>query len=191
MAQNENVLVAIQILIGVVGVAGNGSVCLVVRKLASQRGGGNVNILIVYQACIDLVTSILLLSTALFKLFPSPAPPQIIGIGTLYCIFWHYRVIMWCTFVMSTFNLLIITLERYIAVLHPIWYIHHFSRKVATGLILVAWLIAPLMQLVNGFTQLGFSDGKCTFFPQPRSVLAAQDAALFLWEYIWVKSEQP
>lgn len=182
MVQSEHVLVIIQIFIGVVGVVGNATVCLVVRKLASE--GGNVNVLIVYQACIDLLTSILLIGTAFTILFPPASAPNNVVLGTMYCIFWHYRVILWSSFTMSTFNLLIITLERYIAVIYPIWYSHHFTRKVATSLIVVAWAVAPLMQLVNGFTQLGYRDSKCFFPDVPRRIVATQGVLLFSWEFL-------
>ena len=183
MVEREHILVIVQIFIGIVGVAGNATVCLVVRKLASQ--GGNVNILIVYQAGIDLLASVLLILTAFTTLFPPESLPRNIIMGRLYCIFWHYSVILWSTFAMSTYNLLVITLERYIAVLHPIWYTRYFTRKTAIILIVVAWCISPIMQITFGFNHVGYSTRReCIDTPNPPSVIATQGVLLFVWEFL-------
>ncbi|XP_072033303.1 octopamine receptor beta-2R-like [Amphiura filiformis] len=176
----EIFLASLKILIGIVGVLGNLTVCIVVAKMRSQKNYANS--LIVSQAVTDLVTALVLIATTFTEIFPG-SPPSNYAMGYLYCVFWYSRVTMFCMFSISTFNLVAISLERYIAVIHPIWYSHHFSRKVAAILATAAWLLGPLMQTILGFTELTFEAGNCKFLNRTPVAQAITGVTLFLWDF--------
>ena len=176
----EVFVASLKIVIGLVGFLGNLTVCIVVAKMRSQRNYANN--LIVSQAVTDLVTSLVLIATTFTEIFPAP-PPQNLVFGYFYCVFWYSRIAMFSMFTISTFNLVAISLERYIAVIYPIWYSHHFSRKTATLFGILAWLLAPLMQTIIGFTQFSIANGSCVYITVTRAVQAVTGVILFLYDF--------
>ena len=173
-------LASTKILIGIIGFLGNFTVCIVVAKLRSQQNYANN--LIVSQAMIDLLTSLSLIATTFTELFPS-LPPQHAVIGYLFCVLWYPRTVMFSMFVISTFNLIAISVERYIAVVCSTWYRHHFSRKKTFIFVTLAWLLAPVVEITLAFTQFSIKEGKCFFSPSSTSK-AITGLALFLWNFL-------
>ena len=176
----EVFVASLKIVIGLVGFLGNLTVCIVVAKMRSQRNCANS--LIVSQAVIDLFTSLVLVATTFTEIFPA-SPPQNAVFGYFYCVFWHSRIAMFSMFTISTFNLVAISLERYIAVIYPIWYSHNFSRKTATLFGILAWLLAPLMQTIIGFTHFTFVSGSCVYITVTHAVQATTGVILFLYDF--------
>ena len=111
-------LASTKILIGIIGFLGNFTVCIVVAKMRSKQNYANS--LIVSQAVIDLLASLALIATTFTELFPSP-PPQHAAMGYVFCVLWYPRTVMFSMFVISTFNLIAISVERYIAVVYSTW----------------------------------------------------------------------
>ena len=86
---------------------------------------------------------------------------------------------------MSTFNLVAIAIERFVAVNFPVWYSINFSQSRAVTMAIVAWVLAPTMQIVMSIIQFDYEDayGKCGFHEQPPKIKAAVGVFTFLWEY--------
>nr|XP_054771408.1 5-hydroxytryptamine receptor 1F-like [Lytechinus pictus] len=100
--------------------------------------------------------------------------------GEIFCKFWGSLSIVFGGFAISTFNLTAISIERYIAVVHPIWYLSHFKQRAMVILITLAWCLAPVLQIVTVSTQYGVSqEGECYYYPKYSQILVA----LFFWEY--------
>ena len=176
----EVFVASFKILIGIVGFLGNLTVCVAVAKMRAQRNYANN--LIVSQAVADLVTSLVLIATTFTEIFPT-SPPQNPAMGYLYCVFWHSRIFMFAMFSISTFNLVAISLERYIAVIHPILYSQNFTGRTAVMFAVTAWLLAPLMQVILGFLQFTFTDGECEFIFLSFAAQATTGVILFLWDF--------
>ncbi|XP_072035363.1 adenosine receptor A2a-like isoform X2 [Amphiura filiformis] len=174
----EFALNALQLLIGVIGAVGNGLVCVVIWKVRRQQN--YTNSLIVSQSAIDFVTSILLIAN-IISLSAAAQPPENFTLAVLYCTFWHSRVILFGCWAISTFNLTAIAIERYLAIMHPIWYQQTFTRKHAWILATTAWLIAPIMETIGG-KQYVLEQGRCAF------VISKKEKAILgvltvLWDY--------
>ena len=178
----EYTLNCIKCLIGILGAFGNALVCVVVWRV--RREQNFTNSLIVSQAAIDLVTSLILIASVISLAVPAPVP-QNHGLAVLYCIFWHSRVILFACWAISTFNLTGIAIERYLAVIHPIWYHQHFTRKTAWVLVIMAWLIAPVMQTIVGIRtgNLRNNPDRCVSFYNSSRERAALGVLIFLWDY--------
>ncbi|XP_072042027.1 trace amine-associated receptor 4-like [Amphiura filiformis] len=175
-------LASTKIFIGIIGLMGNFSVCLVIAKMRSSHQQNSTNRLIVSQAVIDFLASLVLIATTFSELYPSPLPQNPV-LGYLYCVLWHPRTCMWTMFVISTYNLVAISLERYVAVVYSTWFRHHFSRNTTIIFIAVAWCVAPLLQLTLAFTQYSLGNGKCILLFPSVGKKAATGVALFLWNF--------
>ena len=175
----EHFLNVIKLLIGLVGAVGNGLVCYVIFKVRKQQN--YTNSLIVSQAAIDFLTSLILIATTI-SFAVDAQPPSNHGLAVIFCIFWHGRIFLFSCWAISTFNLVAIAIERYLAIIHPIWYHQTFTRKHAWILATMAWLIAPIMQTILGARQLVLRDGQCEAISTPKEQ-AILGVLVFLWDY--------
>ncbi|XP_072041388.1 5-hydroxytryptamine receptor 2A-like [Amphiura filiformis] len=175
IADAEIYLSAVKIIIGIIGICGNMMV-LIIMKIQTHRG----KILICSQATIDMLTSIVFIADAFTRLNP-PSIPQDPYLGYYYCLIWHYGALVFLLFALSTYNLVAISIERYILVLYPLYYRMHFSRKKEVLLGLCAWLVGPVMQVTYCVTQLSYKHGECYVIQIPNRNLLG--VLLFVWEY--------
>ncbi|XP_072033352.1 alpha-1A adrenergic receptor-like [Amphiura filiformis] len=169
--------------VGLIGLVGNLLVVLVLTQLRSH----SFKFLIGSQAVIDLLTSSALTIHTFTQIYPGipyPVPPPGNNFfGHLHCMFWYSGIFMFCLFAMSTYNLLAITIERYMAVVHAMWYRTTFSSKKAMLLGLVAWLLAPLIQLIYGLPQYDYKNGQCLYVVLSPTLLAVLGAMTFFWDF--------
>jgi len=90
-----------------------------------------MNILIVNQSVIDMLASLFTLMIALVevdgtRMSPSSNHDQFV------CCIWLTRIPLWNFLCTSTYNIFFTTLERYAAVIHPVWY-HNNVRTTCTS----------------------------------------------------------
>ncbi|XP_071793555.1 rhodopsin, GQ-coupled-like [Asterias amurensis] len=136
------VLTIFYYLIGLLGILGNTLVIYVVVRAPSLRSVTNV--LICNQAVIDLTSSLVFV---VIYLLPTPAVPESQLAASVYCKLYLSHWLLWGTSVSSTANLVLLTIERYIAVFHPIKYRNKFTRRRAQCLAVIPWFIGPLHEL--------------------------------------------
>ncbi|XP_072028203.1 octopamine receptor beta-2R-like [Amphiura filiformis] len=170
-----------KIVVGIMGLLGNMTVCLAVIQMRSKE----VKFLIGSQAAIDLLTSIVLLAGTFTSryTFTQLVSPDSYFFGYIYCVFWHYDGLLFYLSTMSTYNLVAISVERYIAVLHHMWYRTNFSRNKAIVLGASLWLIAPTMQLVTCIGQTYYIDGRCRWIGFTLIGEAITGILLFIWDF--------
>ncbi|XP_071494663.1 octopamine receptor beta-2R-like [Diadema antillarum] len=167
-----------QLIFGSLGIVGN-LLCIVVFKRRSKQN--QTNFLIIMQAAVDMVASGFLVVLTITTILPVSAPSPWV-FGTIYCIIWKSSVLLWASFAISTFNLTIISIERYIAVVHPMQYTSLFKRSSTMFMVACTWFVAPSINIAyNGI--VNEYHGKCTeVFNRPRTVLSI---TLFFWEYFF------
>ena len=171
-------LSVLKITIGIVGVLGNLMVLLILIKLDSQK----VKFLLGSQAAIDMITSAVLIADAFTKLYP-PTISQNPILGYLYCLFWRYEMVLFVMFALSTYNLVAISLERYILVLHPLRYRAYFTRSKEVLLGITAWILAPILQLTYAIAQESYDPEKVKCAFTPLSILDLMGVFLFIWDF--------
>lgn len=170
-------LIFMQLLTGLVGIMGNFLVCFVFLHRRTQRN--QTNLLITNQAFIDLSASILLVLHVLYDLAGRPEA-NLLPLRKFSCLFWRGQSILFSCFAVSTFNLTIISLERYCATIFPHSYPNVFTRRNLRFAIAMVWLVSPLMQYILIWTTYTFSeDGRCLTGWSPVWV----GILLFFWEY--------
>ncbi|XP_072041419.1 cholecystokinin receptor-like [Amphiura filiformis] len=141
-----------KITIGIIGICGNMMV-LIIMKLQTHKG----KFLIRSQAFIDMLTSMAFIADAFTGLYP-PTVPQHPIIGYIYCIVWHYFATVFVLFSLSTYNLVAISIERYILVLYPMYYRAYFTRTKEVLLGVSSWFLAPIMQLTYVLSQIFYDN---------------------------------
>lgn len=80
-----------------------------------------MNILIVHQSIVDTCSSVATLMTALIdvdgtRLSRDSAYDQLV------CRIWLTRALLWNSMITSTYGILLTAVERYAAVIYPVWY---------------------------------------------------------------------
>ena len=146
------------ILIGIIGTLGNSFVIIVM--LTSKDVRQKIpNILIIHQSVIDATTSALLILTSTNTYDNAGGHYGVTG--ELYCRIWAMKVPLWSAFMVSTYNLLILTIERYIEIVHPIYHKVSFGRVHLFISMILVWIIGfGYNFLLTGLTS-GTSSGQC------------------------------
>ena len=115
-------------MIGTIGILGNLTVLTVLSSSRSMRRF-TTNLFILNQSIIDLLAASFLLASTPIS---SNKVPWTGTRGELYCRMWLNKLPLWSLMVSSTYNLAAMTLERYLAVLHPIWHKVSFNIQLFT-----------------------------------------------------------
>ena len=176
----DTFMLCLTIALGIIGVLGNLTACFVLRRIKSQK----VNFLIGSQATIDLLASLILLADACLlhrKIYRIPTPQQP-TLGYIFCAFLYWDTILFCVFAASTYNLVAISIERYIAVLYPFLYSASFTRRKAVVMGCIVWMSAPIMHITYAVTQSDYIDGDCGFRQQSPSNRALLGVLIFIWD---------
>ena len=134
-AENPVVIAAL-VIVGAVGVVGNLLVVIVFIKYKILFRNIKTTLL-VNQSVIDGVVSFLIIVTTLFE----PSQPSSVNVLSimLYCKLWVSRAPMWGLMVSSTYNLMAISFERYLAVVHPMWHKVYFTDTMANVIAVCIW----------------------------------------------------
>ena len=161
--QNQTADIFRQVSFAVIGSAsflGNLAVVMVmIRSRAMMVAWANRFLL--NQSVIDMTTGAILLVTA-FTTSSGRYPQRMrAGLaGVLQCKLWESTYFLWATAMTSTYNLLAITLERYLAIVHPIWYRTRFHGCLVGALLVQCWVVGLTFNL---FTPVltHVVDGRC------------------------------
>ncbi|XP_077988450.1 galanin receptor 2a-like [Glandiceps talaboti] len=157
---NDEVLTMNTILtfLGVLGIVGNLTVCFVILRVKKHRT--MTNIFIFNQSLIDLTSSILVIAQTVGPTKYDVIVPRGIR-GSILCKIWLSRYLMWSTFNVSTFNLIGLSLERYMAIVFPITYRKNFSAiKVKCACILI-WAMGFAYQSYWAKANYNKNNGTC------------------------------
>ena len=94
---------------------------------------------IFHQSVIDFVSSVMFAVLQLDKWRPLLAVGGWVGVVS--CKVWYSKALFWSVLHISTINLVLVTMERYISVIHPICRRNHFTRSKAKLAMLLAWFV--------------------------------------------------
>ncbi|KAI0237326.1 hypothetical protein LSAT2_012187 [Lamellibrachia satsuma] len=133
-------MAAMKLGVGVTGLVGNLLVVIVFikyKKLFQQVK----SVYIINQSFIDCVGSALLI-VSLFVRKQTVGPK--LRTNDLFCKLWLSEFFMWGLMISSTYNLMAISIERYMAIVHPIWHKVSFTKTKANVLVAIIWLFGVL-----------------------------------------------
>ncbi|XP_070553608.1 histamine H2 receptor-like [Ptychodera flava] len=141
--------------IGIVGLFGNALVCLVFLKIRQLRT--LTNYLIVHQAVIDFTTAVIMVGTYLGPQFSHTFDN---AFGEIICRVWKSAYLLWSLFLASTLNLVVVTCERYCAIVYPLHYANMFSECKVKVTLLLVWVISFIFKSFKVYVQF-FDGGHC------------------------------
>ena len=151
--------IGIYLCIGIVGMAGNGFVIFIFIK-SSNMMKRMVNILLMNQSAIDLVASVCLVTISYIT--SSGASSRFSGVAAdLFCRIIGSRLFVWAFATCSTWNLVIINMERYISVSFPVWHKTSLNKRHAIAAIFLSWTFGLLFNFATIFFTSKYSNGKC------------------------------
>ena len=152
------VMVAAKIVVGSIGVVGNLLVVSVFMKYKKLFQNIKTTF-IVNQSVIDGIVSLLLILTT----FVSPELHRGVDglLVELYCKLWLSQVPIWGLMTSSTYNLMAISTERYLAIVHPIWHKVTFTKKMADSVAICIWLFGVSFVASIVIPTTGMMRGHC------------------------------
>ena len=170
--------------IGCVGILGNALVIVVIFNFRAMRAK-NVNVLVLNQSFIDMLASAFIIAQTHVD-----TDVHLEGVwGDIVCRLWLASVPLFSLLMSSNINILLITLERYFAVVHPLHY-HSISDPVKRRLVNVAmasaWIFSLAFNCAITSTTSAVRDHRChsmTFYYNEVWKKTAGVAAFF-FEYL-------
>jgi len=142
------------IIIGVVGTAANALVLY--AMVASKQHKKHA--LIVNQNVLDLSGSLLLVVTYALKI----SDVYLTGsLGYWLCVMIISENLLWCALQGSVFNLAIITVDRYLKVVHPVWSKKHLRKWMTYCLVASPWILGIIFNMSVTFETSAVIDGVC------------------------------
>ena len=110
--------------IGSIGIIGNAIVILVFLSSKILRNKTTI-MFIINQSTIDFITSIFVIGNVSIK---GSAVASNDIYGNLLCKLWLTKLPLWSMLDASTHNLLALTFERYLGIVHPMWHKKSFTK---------------------------------------------------------------
>ena len=127
------------------GLAGNMLVIIVVMKYASLRKQAT-NVLILSQCVVDFISALILglmLITEIIDIYGvewvTLSDSNVLS--HVWCAWWQSDDLVRAVFRVSTFNLIVITLERYLGICHPFVHIKHVTTNVVRASVALTWVL--------------------------------------------------
>ena len=154
------VLLILNIVIGSVGLISNVLVVVIIVKYTSMHKQ-IANTFIINQSVIDAASSFLVIAQMTFNFLP---PVQLVQgqlASEVYCRLWISQLILWGMYTSSVYNLVVLTLERYLMIVHPILHKTSFSSHKVKMLLACIWLFGIFFQLSYGLPTSAIVDGIC------------------------------
>ncbi|KAK2142138.1 hypothetical protein LSH36_993g00020 [Paralvinella palmiformis] len=157
----DQLMCIIKFAIGGLGLTGNLFVIVVIVSAPTMRKQ-LTNAYIINQSVIDGLISLLLILTTVFdddgRRYHTLA-------DRLFCRIWLTKPWLWGLFVSSSYNLLALTLERYLAVVHPIWHKTRMTSNKVVAAIAFVWMFGPAYNLAYMVPTAGITvSGRCVLY---------------------------
>ena len=133
-------------IICVMAIFGN-TLTIVMFVVERQLLKKSYNVLIMFLAISDVLTAVNVIISPFYVLgdaFPYPQNPII---GEIFCRFIYNRMLVYQLIVFSVYITLVLTAERWFAVVRPHQYNHAFSLKKVLGYITLSWAWSFLLTL--------------------------------------------
>lgn len=163
MSSSEIVMITVQSVIGLVGVIGNGFVIVVIAFYTTMHRQ-LANVFVVNQSAIDGLSSLIMIATLASGSDSGWYAPSLVEgqFGSeLYCRVWQSGFIQWSFFTSSTYNLVVLALERYVKIVYPVVYKTSFTKFKVRILLAFVWLVGPVYTGSYGIPTTIVSGSSC------------------------------
>ncbi|XP_071492886.1 galanin receptor 2b-like [Diadema antillarum] len=165
----------LQLILSVVGIAGNFVVMLVLLRPKRQRC--STDTLIAALAVADFLTSVFLIPHARVNTLPDSIGSQ------LFCRIVHSSLFMWISICSSIFTLTTLSLEKFVAVKYPYAFQRIFSPEKSVRYVIGIWVTSVIINAPVPFVVF-FRDNQCVFGYPNMGVQILVGTLVFLLEYV-------
>ena len=169
------------ICVALLGILGNTVVIVVIMNSKRMRTS-TINIFIVNQSLLDGLSAVFILLSCLFDQVNDVNRHQ-----ELYCDLWLTKFPQWALFFSSTYNLVVLTFDRCLAICYPIWYRRiTYQKSHIIIVLLVVWIVGPLYYAPLNIITSTMKNGVCSSYTEWSSPAhrAVAGTVMFLLEYI-------
>ena len=142
----DQLLIFANIIIGLAGLIGNVFVIIVIFGFTSMHKE-LTNLFVINQSIIDALSSLLVIAQMVSQTRPSPTLSPNEFASEFYCRVWYTQLLLWATYVSSTYNLVAVTMERYMKIVYPFIYLTSFNSQRAKTLLTLVWLFGAFFEL--------------------------------------------
>ena len=159
--------------IGSFGFLGNMFVLIVLGSSSTLRKN-RTNILIMNLSTLDLLGALFLILTT--------AIDHVRKGNYAYCVLWETKLPFWMLMISSTYSLMLITIDRYLAIVHDGWY----RRKVTDRHIIISmvfpWILGIGFSITHTFIASKLAaDGTCVLYLHYRSFMVKRGVGVFMF----------
>lgn len=137
------------------------------------------NILIINQSVVDAIAAIILL---FWTLYPPDSIPRTPGnpANEVLCRIWFSSAAMYAILISSTYGIVAITFERFLAVVFPLWHKAKLSNRKIVIVIIIVCMIGPIYFFpLASMTSKITSHGICVTIAYFGSIKAERGASIF------------
>ncbi len=124
---------------------------------------GIVNLFIINQSLIDLLISLSMLinfpTSLKFVVYMEGLP------GELYCRIWLTRILVWSLLMYSSYNLVALSIEKYMENVHTILHMRFFTRTKAYIMVDLVWFVGFVYNALFVIPTSEVKDCFCYFLP--------------------------
>ena len=146
-------------MIGSVGTFANGFVLLALLCTRQSRRK-NINVFIINQTFLDLLSCLFLI----FTIVVNDIKTASIAVKWITCLLFKTKTIVAVVSYSSIFGLVVITVERYVKVVHPVAHRNHYRRWMTYAGVILPWIDGVCCYLIPAWATASMVDGKCLGF---------------------------
>ncbi|KAI0216726.1 Somatostatin receptor type 5, partial [Lamellibrachia satsuma] len=150
----------VYLLVGVLGMISNMLVIVTIiyfRELRRRMP----NMFILNQSLLDCTAGFFLVATTLFN--DISVIESAIG-REMFCRLWLTTLPTWGIFLSSTYNLVAVTVERYMAIVYPLSHSQRFTRRRAYVVMVCVWCVGPIYNAAYMVPSSAIVHGRCSVF---------------------------
>ena len=150
----------VYLLVGVLGMISNILVIVTIicfRELRRRMP----NMFILNQSLLDCTAGFFLVATTLFN--DISVIESAIG-REMFCRLWLTTLPTWGIFLSSTYNLVAVTFERYMAIVYPLSHSRRFTRRRAYVVMVCVWCVGPIYNAAYMVPSSAIVHGRCSVF---------------------------
>lgn len=173
------------LVVGLVGLAANGVVLFVLLRY-KQLAKNATNKFIFNQTLIDAVGCMALTVYVLVKWYAGSASVGNGFGGWIRCLLVDTTAPIVCASYASHYGLIVITVERYAMIVHPVEHRKHFKPWMIYVGLVVPWFDGLCVYVIPNWSTTRVVGGQCIsfgFWPEP-NMLKSYVAVVFVWQFV-------
>lgn len=150
------IVIGLSIAIGILGIFSNGLAIVVIISSRSMRRRKSCT-LIFNQSLADFGSSMALVAYSTIQTTLVTDDFK----GHFLCEIWLSGGLFWGFLLVSTWNLMALTIERYLSVVYPVWHNNHVSHKRIKIAMVFIWIIPIGQSLIEATATTEIVNGNC------------------------------